>query len=237
MRLLASLGRYVVTHDPTGLQVHLYNTGRVELDLNAGGRVVLSMQTDYPWQGDVKLRMEETNGAPWQLRLRIPEWSATVRVAINGQPVEQPALEQGYLVLGRMWQPGDEVELALAMEPFLVEAHPRVDAVRGSVALQRGPLVYCLEGIDHPHLDIMDVRLDTTAPLTAVWHDDLAPGGLMAIRAAGYALDRAEWNGRLYRRVNRRNNEPRQPVTLTAIPYFAWANRGSGAMRVWIPGL
>jgi hypothetical protein len=121
------------------------------------------------------------------------------------------------------------------MEPAILEAHPRVDAVRGSLAIQRGPLVYCLEAVDHPGLNLMDVQLDETAPLQTAWRDDVLPEGVMVVQGSGYALEANSRDDRLYRRLRTGDGLSRRPVTLTAIPYYAWANRGANAMRVWIP--
>jgi hypothetical protein len=235
MRLLASLGQYFATMDDTGLQLHLYNSAFINTKLASERPVALTMKTDYPWQGQVKLTIQETDDSTWQLRLRVPGWCSNAQVTLNGQPVEKPTLETGYLVLERAWQPGDVVELALAMEPYLVEAHPRVDAVRDSVAIQRGPVVYCLEAIDQPDLNMLDVQLDEAAPLQAVWREDLLPEGVMVVQTDGYALDADGWQGHLYRPLSSGHGQSRQPVRLTAIPYYAWANRGANSMRVWIP--
>jgi hypothetical protein len=96
--------------------------------------------------------------------------------------------------------------------------------------------VYCLEGIDYPGINLMDIRLNETAPLRAVWRDDVMADGFMAIQASGYALENnEEWQSHLYRRLGSGDGVSRKPVLLTAIPYYAWANRGANAMRVWIP--
>jgi hypothetical protein len=235
MRLLASLGYYFVTRDETGLQLHLYNPAVITTELASGRAVALSVQTDYPWQGQVKITLQEADGSSWRLRLRLPSWCADVQATLNGQPVEQPKLEAGYLALERAWQPGDMVELSLGMQPYLVEANPRVDAIRGSVAIQRGPLVYCLEAIDQPDLDLLDLQFDETAPLQAVWREDLLPEGVVVVETTGYTPDDEDWQGRLYRRLNPTDTPSRRRVPLTAIPYYAWANRGPNMMRVWMP--
>jgi DUF1680 family protein len=183
----------------------------------------------------VRLSVQETDGSAWQLRLRVPGWCPDATVIINGQPLEKPLIEAGYMVLERTWQPGDVVELTLAMEPTLIEAHPRIDAVRDSVAIQRGPVVYCLEGVDYPHINLMDIQLDETIPLQAVWREDAVPEGLVAIQSSGYVVEAEGWQGGLYRRLSSHDSIARKPVPLTAIPYYAWANRGANAMRVWIP--
>lgn len=235
MRMLASLGQYTVTHDETGLQVHLYTSSTVTAAPDSGQPLVISMQTDYPWQGQVKITVDQTDGASWLLKLRQPEWCQNATVAINGQVIQEPLSEAGYIVLERTWQPGDVVVLDLAMEPFLVEAHPRVDTVRDSVAIQRGPLVYCLEASDHPEVNLQDIRLDENSPLQTVWRDDLLQEGLMVIQTSGYVLEAGAWQDRLYRRSGKRDEAAYQSIPVTAIPYYAWANRGANPMRVWIP--
>ena len=235
MRLLASLGQYLATRDDTGIQVHLYSPATLKTELASGRPVALTMQTGYPWQGQVKLTIQETDASTWQLRLRLPGWRPKVQVTLNEQPVEALTLETGYLVLERAWQPGDRVELVLAMEPYLVEAHPRVDAVRNSVALLRGPLVYCLEEIDQPGINLMDIELDETAPLEAIWREALLPEGVMVIQAKGCIVADDSWQGQLYRPLSSSGTLARKSVSLTAIPYYAWANRGANAMRVWLP--
>ena len=190
------------------------------------------INTDYPWQGQVKLSIQETAGTAWQLRLRVPGWCSNPVVAINGQTIVSPRIEGGYLVLDRVWEPGDTVELELNMEASLIEPHPRIDAVRDSVAIQRGPIVYCIEAVDCADIDLMDIRIDETAPLQTAWHDDL---GLMTIHSSGSVQENEDWHDRLYRRVSKHDSSPHRQVPLIAMPYYAWANRGANAMRVWIP--
>ena len=234
MRLLASLTQYLATQDNAGVQIHLYNTATIRAEPSIGRPIALNMQTDYPWQGRVQIGIQGADGSTWQLRLRVPEWCSQVIATINGQPIDIPRVEAGYLVVERAWQLGDVISLQLPMEPMLVEAHPRVDAVRGSLAIQRGPVVYCLEGVDHPGLNLMDIRLDETAPLQADWREDILPGGLMVIQATGQVVESADWQQRLYRRFSD-DGVLRQSIPLIAVPYYAWANRGANAMRVWIP--
>jgi DUF1680 family protein len=122
------------------------------------------------------------------------------------------------------------------MEPRLVAPNPRVDAIRASLAIQRGPMIYCLEAIDQPPgTNLLDVRIDPSASLRASWREDLL-GGVMTIEAHGAQLDADAWRHQLYRPTTVERSAAR-PLNLTAIPYFAWANRGPSAMRVWIPQL
>lgn len=137
----------------------------------------------------------------------------------------------GYIRLTRVWAPGTTVVLDLDMPVRHVTAHPRVDAVRGCVALARGPLVYCLEQADLPPGTVLeDVRLDPAAPITAVHRQDL-PDIPVVINLGGQV---AHAGDSLYV-TGRRRERPGTPLTLTAVPYFLWGNRSEGPMRVWIP--
>ncbi len=236
MRLLASLGQYFATRDPTGLQIHLYDTGTIQTTLPSGDDIALAMMSDYPWQGKVELTVQTSEHTAWTLRLRVPGWCTSAQVNINGQPLDNTIIEDGYLVLKRVWKPGDVVALALAIAPQLIEAHPRIDAVRNSVAIEHGPLIYCLEAVDST-ANLMDIYLDAEAPLQADWRDDILPEKIMVIKTRGYARKADNWQEVLYRPVRKHHHAANnyQPVWLTAVPYYAWANREPGMMRVWIP--
>jgi len=235
MRLLSSLGHYFVTASVAGLQIHLYGTLKISAQISDGQKIVLSVKTDYPWQGYIQITAQETGSNAWELSLRLPEWCKSFDLDLNGHRVQNPRVEKGYLLLKRNWQPGDTVELNMAMAPFLVTPHPRVDAIRGCVAIQRGPIVYCLESCDQETPDnLLDVQIDVNQPLHTVWRDDLL-GGLMIVEAAGYLADPQPWQGTLYQPLGNAPHTTRRALRLRAVPYYAWANRGIGSMRVWIP--
>jgi DUF1680 family protein len=232
MRTLSSLQHYLATTDESGIQIHQYAPST--LRAAAGdGEALLHIETDYPWQGTVKLTVKESSG-DWTLKLRIPNWSAQASWEVNGQ-AEAIDVQDGYAVLRRSWAAGDTVELALTMQPTLIEAHPRVDPTRSSVAIERGPLVYCVEGVDQaPGIDVLDSQIDVSAPLNGEWRSDLL-GGVVTIEAAGFSVEPVDWADSLYRPVGSSNTPVRRSIRLKAIPYYAWANRGANAMRVWIP--
>ena len=234
MRLIAMVGHYMATVDETGLQVHQYASARMEAELGTGQRVVLRTETEYPWDGRVKVTVEETDGATWQLALRVPGWCEGAGLQVNGQAVERPAHGGTYTAVERDWQVGDVVELDLPMVPRLTAPNPRIDAIRGSLAIERGPLVYCFEQVDQePNLNLLDVRIAPEASLQATRREDLL-GSVVAIEAPGAVVDIGAWQDELYRPAPT-EDLPHREVTLTAVPYYAWANRGPGAMRVWIP--
>ncbi|MBE3011883.1 glycoside hydrolase family 127 protein [Microbispora sp. NEAU-D428] len=227
-RLMASLPGYLATADDGGLQIHLY--GDASLTAPGGRRV--EMRTAYPWRGRVELEVAEAggDGQAWTLALRVPAWCDTYTVSVGGEPVRVPARD-GYVRLTRVWTPGTTVVLDLDMPVRQVTAHPRVDAVRGCVALTRGPLVYCLEQVDLPPGTVLeDVRLDPAAPVTPGHREDL-PDIPVIITAGGLV---AHAGDSLYTAGARRERTD-TPLTLTAVPYFLWGNRSEGPMRVWIP--
>jgi hypothetical protein len=236
MRLLASLQHYLAAAGPDGLWLSQYASGTFSAGL-AGQRAEVEVSTDYPWRGQISLRVTATGGQPWGLHLRVPAWCSGAEISVNGLPqAAEPA--GGWLHLVRRWQPGDVVELDLPMPARLTTGHPRADAIRGCVAIERGPLVYCLEQADLPagaRLD--DVAIDSGSPPLAHERAGLL-GGVITMTAAGYLRqaeaghgDAAWWP---YQPAGKAD-EGWAELTLTAVPYFAWANRGPGAMRVWIP--
>ncbi len=232
MRGLASLPHYFATRDEAGIQIHQFSN----LTISDGG-VSLSMETGYPWDGRVKITVTESRDQAWRLSLRLPDWCQSFDLKLNGQDVSS-SLQKGYLTIERTWKTDDVVELDFTMKAFLVEANPRVDSVRGCVAIQRGPLVYCLEEQDHePGVNLLDVNIDPSQELTSHWQGDLL-GGVIALEGVGSQRDRSSWqeNG-LYRPLIQENGNqpPDRKMKLTAIPYYAWGNRGLKSMRVWIP--
>jgi uncharacterized protein len=234
MRLLATLGHYLATYDQQGIQIHQYASADIAVEMGERDRVALRMRTDYPWSGNIGLTIVETPDEAWTLRLRVPDWCLRYRLSIDGAPLEATATD-GYITLTRSWRAGTAVVLDLEVEPVLVAPNPRIDATRGCLAIMRGPLLYCLERHDQSaDVDLLDVQLDAGEPLRAEWSPALL-GGAMLVRAHGYASDPQAWDGALYRPLPSTADQPQRALTLTAIPYYAWANRGVGGMRVWIP--
>jgi hypothetical protein len=194
--------------------------------------MVVRMETAYPWDGRIKLTVEQTPTTARALSFRVPGWCTAPAARVNGRPT--PRGSNGYVRVERAWQSGDVVELDLPMEPRLIEAHPWIESTRGCVAIERGPLVYCLEQADHPDTLIADLEIDTASPLESSWVSGRLEG-ITVVRGSGWAVDTASWKDRLYRPIGRGSSAARRRTALTAIPYYAWANRGPGAMRVWIP--
>ena len=231
MRTFAALGHYFATRDGSGLQIHLYGPARIAADL-AAGSVAVRMESTYPWDGKVRLTIEDPGAAPWTLSLRVPAWCKGASATVDGRAVGTLGAG-GYLRIERAWKRGGVVELDLPMPARLTEAHPRIESTRGCVAIERGPLVYCLETADNPDGHVADLEIDTAAPLESVWAPDRL-GGVVLVKATGWAVDTRPWANQLYREVGA-PPAARRRVALTAVPYYAWANREPGAMRIWIP--
>jgi DUF1680 family protein len=179
--------------------------------------------------------VEKAAGAEWPLKLRIPAWCEEVELTVNGRRTDPLPRESGYVAISRPWRAGDSVELRLGIAPALYEAHPRVDSAANAVAIKRGPVVYCLEQADQaPGVDVLAAEIDEMAALRSSWEPGLL-GGVVSVEAEGFVREGDGWADRLYRKLGEGAPQGRRPARLKAIPYYAWANRGPNAMRIWIP--
>jgi len=241
-RLIASLGNYVCSQGETDVIVHLYVGGTASLHV-AGQTVGLRLDTRYPWDGSIVITVEPETPASFGLKLRIPAWCPEFSLKVNGEEIKSLKPQRGYIRIEREWKASDSVELSLSMPIELVRAHPEVREDIGCVAIQRGPLVYCIEQIDNnvpPYLHVLPedrklanrvplkwIVLPEDAKLEAHFEPDLLDGVVVIY---GDALHDSEWDAQLYRLVSGQ----RKPFKIKAIPYFVWANREPGEMRVWI---
>ena len=230
MRLLASLDQYLATTSDAGVQLHLYAPATVGATSPSGDPVELRVETGYPWSGSVDIEVVASGSDEWTLALRIPAWSREARV--DGERVAPGTFAQ----LRRRWRPGDRIALELDVAPRLTAPNPRIDAVRGCLAVERGPLVYCFEEHDLPDgVDLADVRLAADPRLADAGPiETLAAVPGVTAEAIVNSLD--GWREVDYRDVRELGTPPTAtPTRLLAVPYFAWANRSAGAMRVWVP--
>jgi len=227
-RLLASLGIYVYSTAERAVYVHLYVGGQGKAEIG-GQRIALTQQTNYPWEGGVEVTVSLAQPTAFDLMLRIPGWCAAHQIQVNGRAVSV-RLSKGYARLRREWRNGDRVQLSLAMPVERICSHPHVAENAGKVALQRGPVVYCLEQCDHS-ADVRSIVLPDRARLKARFDRKLL-GGVATIEGTGLAPSLAGWRGQLYRAASAAKT---RPVKMKAVPYYAWDNRAEGAMTVWMP--
>jgi DUF1680 family protein len=232
LRTIAEWHGYAYSTSEEGLWVHHYGSNVFDGVLTQGAPLRLTQDTDYPWTGMVRLAIESAPARRLALMLRIPGWAEGTRVAINGKPARVRAAPGTYARVSRAWSPGDEVVLTLPMKTRLIEAHPRVEELRGQVAVMRGPLVYCVESPDLPAgVEVSEVRLPRSARLTPR-HDPNLLDGVTVLEGEARRIREGDWSGVLYRTVPRARPEK---LAVRLIPLYAWANRGLSEMTVCLP--
>lgn len=238
-RFLASVPGYVYAQQGDALYVNLFVASQSEIKMDGDRVVKLSQETRYPWDGQVRMTVNPNKRGRFTINVRIPGWARNeaapsdlyrfqdridepATIKINGRPVTFK-LDKGYAGLNRDWKSGDVIELALPTPVRRITAHQQVEADRGRVALQRGPLVYCAEWPDNPGGRVRNLMLPDGAKLTAQFQPGLL-NGVEVIKGKAIALA-SDAEGKTLKTEQ----------DFTAIPYFAWANRGRGEMIVWLP--
>jgi DUF1680 family protein len=229
-RTFAALPGYLYAASSDGIAVNFYHTSTMD----AHG-VKISQTTEYPWNGRVELRIDGTTNKEWNLRLRIPAWSSQTSITVNGQPVASQIHPQPgrFAEIRRAWKAGDIVVLNLDMRPRFTSANPLLREDMGRVAVERGPLVYCLEQGDQPSLRLFESSLTQTGEFKEERRPDLL-GGLIVLHHAGTETAAPLKGASLYQTFPS-PPLPKRPIDLALIPYYAWANRGPSNMEVWIP--
>lgn len=227
-RLVASVGGYFYSVGAESIAVNLYGGNSAELAMEER-KVRIEQDSNYPWSGGVRIVVRPEGHGAFALRLRIPAWAADATASLNGNPLDVPGqIDKGYLVIERDWLDGDTIELDLPMPPRRLYANPKVKMDRHRIALARGPLIYCAEQADNA-TPVPDLMLPRDVPLAEIERSDLF-GGIVALSAPALTLAADDWGSDLYRTTP----PVAAPATLTAIPYFLWANREPGAMQVWL---
>lgn len=239
-RFMASVPKYMYATQGNSLYVNLYvgSESRVAL---ANDTVTLVQDTEYPWDGLVKLTVSPRKASSFSLKLRIPSWTGNepvpgsdlytyvkrdrepCAVFVNGTPLKEKA-HHGYVVIEREWEPGDVIEFRMPMDVRRVKAHEKVRADQGLLAIERGPVVYCLEGVDMPDRHVFNKYLPEDADFTCQYEKEKL-NGIVELSTTVKELDHNKENGMV--------SETEVPVKL--IPYSTWNNRGNAEMAVWIP--
>ena len=206
-RFLPSIGNYIYGVSKEAVWVNLYmgNTAEVKV---GNKNITLTQETNYPWEGAVALTVGTKSPVKTQVRMRIPAWCENYTLVVNGAAVEAP-VEKGYAVIDRKWKNGDKVELVLDMPVEVVAADPRVKENEGLRAVQRGPLVYCIEEVDNKE-GFEDLKIAEDAAFTTEFRPDFLRGVVAVTAQVG-------------------------DQTLNYIPYYTWDNREAGKMKVWVP--
>lgn len=235
-RLLSSLGDYAYTVQGATIYSNLFIGGKGTFE-RSGGTVSLNQRSAMPWNGEVEYEVMVDQSSRFELAVRMPGWSTGVTAKLNGEALDELPLVDGYLRIKRQWNGGDKLELCFEMPVQTLRSHPLVRHNAGKVALQRGPLVYCLEEADNGPM-LSGVMLPAGATLQEEWRNELL-GGIMTLRGDAYRLNGSEVAGRSWGSSLYRNDWDAGlvPAEVTFIPYYAWANRSKGEMAVWVKEL
>lgn len=231
LRTLCQAQDYAYSVEKGGLYVNLYGANTFSTTIEGVGELALTQQTDYPWDGNVSITINKLKGKKaFEMRLRIPDWADGYTLSVNGQTVSDAQMKEGYATVSRTWKKGDVVSISLPMRAKMIEANPLVEESRGQVAVQRGPIVYCIESNDLGGVSIDDIALPLDAKFTPV---DMTIDGAHMKALETEAINRGEssWKGTLYREATAKKDK----VKIRLIPYYAWGNRGKSEMTVWIP--
>jgi DUF1680 family protein len=233
-RTFAALPGYFYSTSADGVYVHLYDNAALDWHLEGGIGIRIAQKTDYPWDGTVEMAVSPVRATEFTLYMRIPGWSRVTRVSVNGRMVSGVAAGE-YLAVKRRWTAGDTVHLAFDMTARMVASNPRVQDDRGRVAVERGPLVYCIEQLDQLGVtSLTDLALTSGADQPfRVGRKDLL-GGVVVLEHAGVYFDRPLGGEPLYQAFDKAAAKSGHPVSVSLIPYYAWANRAPSAMQVWI---
>lgn len=225
-RLITSLGQYIYTYNDQEIATQLYVSNRAFFEIS-GQPLHLEQTTNYPWDGNIQIRVSKANKAKCTLAFRIPEWSEDFGLSLNGKDIRGDVqVENGYVRISGIWSEGDTIGLVLKMEAQKIYAHPKLRYNGGKVALQRGPLVYCMEEADNGET-LSSIALAKDSELKTSYEDGLLHG---VVTITADAVKRTAESENLYS-IKKMAGEQ---IQVKAVPYYAWSNRGPGEMTVWI---
>ncbi len=232
LRTLCEAQDYAYSIEKGGIYVNLYGDNTLNTTITGIGEIALTQQTEYPWDGKVSITVNRLKGKKqFEIKLRIPDWCTdSATILVNGQSAGTATQAGTYASINRTWKKGDVITLDMPMRTRLIEANPLVEESRGQVAVQRGPVIYCLESNDLNGLSIDNIAIPANAKFTPV---DMTIAGSKMKALEVEAVNRTEdtWKDVLYREVSTKKNT----VKIRLIPYYAWGNRGKSEMTVWMP--
>ena len=234
-RTFASLPGYFYSTSEDGVYVHFYDNSEMNWHLQNGTGLKIKQKTNYPWNGDIAMTVSPETPSEFTVYVRIPGWSGKNEVKVNGTPLSG-AKRGEYLAIRRRWSANDKVELSFDMTTHLLKANPAVNEDRGRVAFQRGPVVFCMEHLDQPnqgdHKNLTGYRVDIAGNTASQFEPHLLDG-VMVLDHPGYVS--SSQVSSLYYSAKMVEKPQESPTSVRLIPYYAWANRNSSAMQVWIP--
>lgn len=231
VRTISNLSGWAYSLAESGVYVNLYGSNNIATTMLDGSAIRLTQDTDYPWKGLVKLTVEECKSEAFDIALRIPGWATGATITINGEDAGVETTPATYAILNREWKAGDVIIIDIPMEATFIEGHPRIEEVRNQVAVKRGPVVYCVESPDLPEQSsVLDVYINGETELEVEYKEDFL-GGISTIKAG--ALLRADTDDSAMYHTVKKPSWKEQDLQL--VPYFAWSNRGTAEMTVFMP--
>ena len=227
-RLLASLGEYIYGTNDDTIFTHLYVGSKAETKIK-GTKIELTQKTNYPWCGDIEIDIKTECQDEFTIALRIPEWCDDYEIQVNGENIAPEKMIDGYAYIKRTWDNADTIKLKMDMQVKRIVSNPKVRENIGKVALQRGPIVYCLEEADNG-TNLHQIMLPKDSELSVEFDNDLL-GGINIIKANAIRITDDEWEDTLYKSNTQIKTSP---CKVKFIPYYSWANRGAGELVTWI---
>ena len=231
VRTLCEAQNYAYSLGNNAVWCNLYGGSQLETALNGKDKIKLTQVTDYPWDGNIKIAVDQAPKKAFSLYLRIPEWCDKASVTVNGQLISAENKANTYTEINRVWKKGDVVELVLDMPVKLLESNPLVEETRNQTVVKRGPLVYCLEGADVAGGKSIDNVLIPADMKFSPRKTTIAGSSIVVLDGTARLADEGSWKNTLYREVGKSD----RTVNITLIPYYAWGNRGKMDMTVWMP--
>jgi len=238
VRLIPQISNYIYAYKDDTIYVNLFIGSNAKIPLKKS-TIILSQESNYPWDGDIKLNVNLEKSGNFTIAVRIPGWAQNtpipsdlyhymetkdmkINLKVNQKPVEIN-MKKGFAIINRLWSNNDTIELTLPMPIRRVIGHEKIKADRGRVAIERGPIVYCIERIDNDSVNIFNYVLEDDTKLEAVYHNEML-NGIVTISRSASILEKNSINGKLVE----------EKKDFHAIPYYSWANRGLSEMNVWI---
>ena len=231
VRTVSEVSQYAYSLSDAGLYFNLYGGNNLDTKLK-NSALKLTQTTDYPWDGKISIKFEETPKEAFSLFFRIPGWCSDAKLMVNGKNQTLKLTSGTYAEMKGNWKAGDKVELMLPMPVRLIESNPLVEETRNQVAVKRGPVVYCLESVDLPKdktiFDIAILAKNNLKPSKIV----IENSPIMSLQGDALLVDNSDWNKKLYREVS---TGTAKTIPVRLVPYYAWGNRGHNDMSVWLP--
>ncbi|MGB8190855.1 MAG: glycoside hydrolase family 127 protein, partial [Chitinophagaceae bacterium] len=222
VRTIAEVSNYAYSVSDAGLWLNLYGSNTLSTQLKDGTSLKLVQKTNYPWDGKIRLRVDNDPAKEFTMFLRIPGWCKNATITVNGKPHTVKNKPGEYAAIQKKWAKGDVVELILPMPAVLIEANPLVEETRNQVAVKRGPVVYCLESTDLPkNINVFDIAVSSKNVFKAV-PVKIANNNITALETKASLVQNGNWENQLYKEVSAQQTS----VNIRLIPYFAWGNRG-----------